>query len=151
MFRPYMWAIFRLWFNLQSSYTRCTGVFWLGEEGGMLNWWCITWPVCFTRSRETNNYLRHRRFFHQNIRPRPNILGAQQAAGFYVQKDETPISGKHGYDVVRCKAVRLLMGWQWPLGRLSANINESQGCFLAVKALYGLQVPIVYNFNVTHQ
>ena len=25
MFRPYMWAIFRLWFNLQSSYTRCVG------------------------------------------------------------------------------------------------------------------------------
>jgi len=25
MFRPYMWAIFRLWFNLQSSYTRCAG------------------------------------------------------------------------------------------------------------------------------
>ena len=23
MFRPYMWAIFRFWFNLQSSYTRC--------------------------------------------------------------------------------------------------------------------------------
>jgi hypothetical protein len=25
MFRPYMWAIFRLWFILQSSYTRCVG------------------------------------------------------------------------------------------------------------------------------
>ena len=25
MFQPYMWAIFRLWFNLQSSYTRCVG------------------------------------------------------------------------------------------------------------------------------
>jgi len=25
MFRPYMLAIFRLWFNLQSSYTRCVG------------------------------------------------------------------------------------------------------------------------------
>ena len=25
MFRPYMWAIFRLRFNLQSSYTRCVG------------------------------------------------------------------------------------------------------------------------------
>ena len=25
MFRPYMWTIFRLWFNLQNSYTRCVG------------------------------------------------------------------------------------------------------------------------------
>jgi len=25
MFRPYMWAIFRLKFNLQISYTRCVG------------------------------------------------------------------------------------------------------------------------------
>ena len=25
MFQPYMLAIFRLWFNLQSSYTRCVG------------------------------------------------------------------------------------------------------------------------------
>jgi len=25
MFRPYMWAIFRMWFNSQSSYTRCVG------------------------------------------------------------------------------------------------------------------------------
>jgi len=39
MFRPYMWAIFKLWFNLQSSYTRCVGWFfegvgvWVGEEG----------------------------------------------------------------------------------------------------------------------
>jgi len=37
MFRPYMWAIFRLRFNLQISYTRCVGRFvwglggWLGE------------------------------------------------------------------------------------------------------------------------
>jgi len=31
------------------------------------------------------------------------------------------------------------------------NIKESQGCFLAVKALYCLQVPIVYNFNAKHQ
>ena len=29
MFRPYMWAIFRLWFNLQSSYTSCV--------------WCVFW------------------------------------------------------------------------------------------------------------
>jgi len=27
MFWPYTWAIFRLWFNLQSSYTRCVGWF----------------------------------------------------------------------------------------------------------------------------
>ena len=26
MFRPYMWAIFRLWFDFQSSHTRCMGV-----------------------------------------------------------------------------------------------------------------------------
>jgi len=25
MFRPYMWVIFRLCFDLQSSYTRCVG------------------------------------------------------------------------------------------------------------------------------
>ena len=35
MFRPYMWAIFRLRFNLQSSYTRyvdvCLGIWW-GER-----------------------------------------------------------------------------------------------------------------------
>ena len=32
MFRPYMWGIFRLKFNLQISYTRCVGrlVGWVG-------------------------------------------------------------------------------------------------------------------------
>ena len=36
MFRLYMWAIFRLRFNLQISYTRCVGRFvWgLGWVGG---------------------------------------------------------------------------------------------------------------------
>ena len=32
MFRPYMWAIFRLTFNLQISYTRCVGRFGWGNE-----------------------------------------------------------------------------------------------------------------------
>jgi len=35
MFRPYMWAIFRLIFNLQVSYTRCVGclsVHWVGGK-----------------------------------------------------------------------------------------------------------------------
>jgi len=31
------------------------------------------------------------------------------------------------------------------------NINESQGCFLAVKALCCLQVSIVYNFTAKPQ
>ena len=34
MFRPYMWAIFRLRFNLQISYTRCVGRFVWGLGGG---------------------------------------------------------------------------------------------------------------------
>ena len=149
MFRPCMWPSSGCNLTYRAAIQDVWVFLRLFGIGGLLNCWCITWPLCVTRSRQTNNYLRHGRLYHQNIRPRPNILSAQQAAGFYVQRDETPISVKHGYDVVRCKAVRLLMGWQWPLGRLSANINESR--FLAVKALYGLQVPIVYNFNVTHQ
>ena len=33
MFRPYMWTIFRLRFNLQISYTRCVGRFVWGLDG----------------------------------------------------------------------------------------------------------------------
>ena len=35
MFWPYMWAIFRLKFNLQISYTRCVGRFVWGLGGSV--------------------------------------------------------------------------------------------------------------------
>ena len=57
MFRPCMWAISRLWFNLQSSYTRCVGcsfgvleVGW-GERDlvvsivGTMTWGCYKWII----------------------------------------------------------------------------------------------------------
>jgi hypothetical protein len=60
MFRPYMLAIFRLWFNLQISYTRCAGcsfrvlgVGW-GERDlvvsivGTVTWGCYKWIIIST-------------------------------------------------------------------------------------------------------
>jgi len=57
MFRPCMWAIFRLWFNLESSYRRCVGcsfrvlgVGW-GERDlivsivGTMTWGCYKWII----------------------------------------------------------------------------------------------------------
>ena len=64
MFRPYMWAIFRLRFNLQISYTRCVGS--LGGWG--------------TRSRCFNSWFRDPGLFQVDF---SLVIYVHMSSGYY--------------------------------------------------------------------